>query len=71
MSPSPLPLQTLRDARILPRRRSRLERLRLTLPDGARTTLHVASYDRAAYRARIVALESPEPLARWCRRHGV
>jgi hypothetical protein len=41
------------------------------LPDGARTTLHVASYDRAAVRARVVVLERPAPLVRWCADEGV
>lgn len=70
MSPSPLPLHALRSA-VLPRRHSRIERLRLTLADGARTTVHVASYDRAAYRPRVVALQQPAPLARWCRQQEV
>jgi hypothetical protein len=73
MSPSPLPLQALRTT-VLPRRRSRverLERLRLTLPDGGRTTLHVASYDRAVYQPRVVALDRPVPLGRWCKEQGV
>jgi Phosphodiester glycosidase len=70
MSPSPLPLHALRNA-VLPRRHSRLERLRLTLADGARTTLHLASYDRDAYRPRVVALDRPQPLATWCRQQGI
>jgi hypothetical protein len=70
MSPSTLSLHPLRAA-VLPRRRSRLERLRMTLPDGARTTLHVASYDRSAYQPRVVALDRPVPLAHWCRRQDV
>jgi hypothetical protein len=41
------------------------------LPDGARTTLHVASYERAAVRARVVVLERPAPLVRWCADEGV
>jgi hypothetical protein len=50
---------------------ARLERRRVTLPDGAATTLHVASYQRSAYGLRVVALEEPAPLAQWCQRHGV
>jgi hypothetical protein len=53
----------------LARTQSRLERLRVKLPDGARTTLHVASYDREAWAPRVVALERPMPLVRWCREH--
>jgi hypothetical protein len=71
MSPNPLPILRLRAPIVLPRRRSRLERLRVALPDGARTTLHVATYDRSAYRARVALLEEPVPLVRWCREHGI
>ena len=56
---------------ILPRREARLERLRARLPDGARTTVHVASYDRAAFAPRVAALEQPMPLVRWCRDQSV
>jgi Phosphodiester glycosidase len=70
MSPTSLPLRRLMAAG-MPWRRSRLERLSFVLVDGARTTLHVATYDRAVYGPRIVALERPAPLARWCREQGV
>jgi exopolysaccharide biosynthesis protein len=43
----------------------------VTLGDGARTTVHVGSYDRDAVRARVVALDRPTPLVRWCRAQGV
>lgn len=56
---------------ILPRRESQLECLRARLPGGARTTLHVASFDRDAYAPRVVVLEQPMPLVRWCRTQGV
>jgi hypothetical protein len=39
--------------------------------EGARTTMHVASYDRRAFGARVVVLERPTPLVRWCGEHGV
>jgi hypothetical protein len=55
----------------LTRRQPRLERLRVTLPDGARTTLHVVSYDRASWAARVVEFERPTPLVRWCRERGI
>jgi hypothetical protein len=71
MSPNSLPLSRLRAMDILARRRARLQRTRVTLPGGARTTLHVAGYERSAFRARVVALEEPEQLVRWCRRQGV
>ncbi len=71
MSPTSLSLSRLRAASTLPRRQARLERLRVKLGDGARTTLHVAGYELSAYRARVVAFERPAPLARWCREQGV
>ena len=43
----------------------------MTLGDGARTTLHVASYERRAFRARVEVLERPTPLVRWCDQAGV
>lgn len=43
----------------------------MTLADGARTTLHIAAYDGAAWRPRVVAFERPTPLVRWCRAFGV
>jgi hypothetical protein len=36
-----------------------------------RTTLHVASYDRRTVGARVVVLNEPAPLVRWCRANGV
>jgi hypothetical protein len=71
MSPKSLPLPRLRAARVLPRRRSRLDRMCVTLGDGASTALHVASYERSAFRPRVVLLERPAPLVRWCERHDV
>jgi hypothetical protein len=50
---------------------SRLTRIRAPLGDGACTTLHVASYRRGAFRPRVVLLERPAPLVRWCERHRV
>jgi hypothetical protein len=43
----------------------------VSLADGARTTLHVASYERGAFAARVVVLAEPEQLIRWCRRAGI
>jgi hypothetical protein len=48
-----------------------LRRVRAPLFGGAATTLHVTSYDRVAFRARVVALDRPAPLARWCQASGV
>jgi hypothetical protein len=45
--------------------------MRVRLGDGARTTLHAASYERRAFQARVEVLERPTPLVRWCRQEGV
>jgi len=71
MSTIPLATRRARGAELLPRRRSRYERLRVRLSDGASTTLHVAGYRRDCYLPRIVALERPLPLVRWCAEHQV
>jgi hypothetical protein len=41
------------------------------LADGARTTLHVAAYESETWAPRVVRLERPAPLVRWCREQGV
>jgi hypothetical protein len=41
------------------------------LPDGATTTVYVASYPRRGTRVRVVALDRPEPLHRWARQAGI
>lgn len=71
MSTPPLARRRLRAAERLSRRRAPLARLRTRLEDGALTTLHVASYDRALFRPRVVAFERPQQLAAWCAGHGV
>src|SRR4051794_20777972 len=63
-------------ARRLPASRSErdpghLERQRLTLADGAETTLYVARYDLPAARVRVVRLAPAERLVSWCRHQGV
>jgi hypothetical protein len=45
--------------------------MRVGLGDGARTTMHVASYERRAFQARVEVLEHPAPLIRWCAEKGV
>jgi hypothetical protein len=70
MSPNSLPVGRLRPRGLL-RRRSRLSGVRVRLADGAQTTLHVVSYDRRAVSARVVVLEQPMPLVRWCQTNGV
>jgi hypothetical protein len=71
MTLTPPALRRLPTPAKLARSQPRLERLRVKLADGARTTLHVASYDRDAWAPRVVALEQPTPLVRWCRQQGV
>lgn len=71
MDRNQLPMRRLWAAPGLARRNPRLERLRVKLPDGARTTLHVVSYDREAWTPRVVVFEQPTPLVRWCRAEGV
>jgi hypothetical protein len=71
MSPTPFPVRRLRPVGVVPRRRLRLSRIRVTLGGGARTTLHVGSYDREAVVPRVVVLDRPAPLVRWCREQGV
>jgi Phosphodiester glycosidase len=46
------------------------DRLGVELADGARTTLHLASFDRAAVGARVVRVAVPRTLLAWCRAHG-
>jgi hypothetical protein len=41
------------------------------LGDGAETTLHVASYPADAYLPRVVVLDRPMQLVRWCREQHV
>jgi Phosphodiester glycosidase len=46
------------------------ERLRLRLPDGGETTLHIARFDLRTHTPRVVLLTEPLTLAAWCERHG-
>jgi hypothetical protein len=70
--PRPAPiLRRLLATAVLPHRPARLDRMRVRLPDGAATSLHVVSYDRDAFVARVVVLDRPTPLVRWCREQAV
>ncbi len=71
MSSNSLPARRLRPVELLARRRSRYSRIRVRLGDGARTTLHIASYDQRIVSARVVVLDDPAPLVRWCQGNGV
>ncbi|HET9720441.1 MAG TPA: phosphodiester glycosidase family protein [Solirubrobacteraceae bacterium] len=55
---------------VLTRRPARLERFRARLSDGAGTTVHLASYAREAFSPRVVVLDEPAPLVRWCLARG-
>lgn len=48
-----------------------LERMRVGLADGSRTTLHVATHDLDRTDVRVVRFPQPTPLEAWCRRHGI
>lgn len=56
---------------ILPRQGRSLERWCARLSDGAWATVHVAGFEQSVYVPRVVALERPTPLVRWCTEHGV
>ena len=45
---------------------SAFERLHVQLEDGARTTVHLATYPLGDYVPRVVVLERATPLAQWC-----
>jgi hypothetical protein len=47
-----------------------LERIRLTLADGAVTTVWVARFERARFAVRVVALQPRATLAGWCAENG-
>jgi hypothetical protein len=47
-----------------------LESIRLTLADGAGTTLRLARFDRARFSARVVVLDPCTTLLRWCAENG-
>jgi hypothetical protein len=46
-------------------------RAEVTLADGATSTLHVSSFDRAAFGLRVVMVGDAGTLVRWCRQEGV
>jgi hypothetical protein len=50
--------------------RPTLERRRLRLDDGARTSLHVARFSRAEWSLRVVALQPCATVHGWCRETG-
>lgn len=49
----------------------RCRRLRVTLGDGSRTTVHVACHDPAAVEIRVAVLRGQARLAEWCAATGV
>lgn len=65
MSARPSPIQSLRER--VPLRPRHLSKVRMLLPDRARTTLYVASYDAAQTEIGVEILPVPMPLEAWCR----
>jgi hypothetical protein len=55
----------------LPASAADLRRRRITLSDGARTTIHVASFDAAAVELRVAILRGGQRLEPWCAARGV
>jgi hypothetical protein len=51
-------------------RRSRARTFAHTLPDGARTTVHVVAHPIRGTRVRLEAMGRPIPLASWCEQAG-
>ena len=50
--------------------RPALESVRLTLSDGAATTVQVARFERAHFEIRVVAIEPCSTVLRWCIENG-
>ena len=48
-----------------------LQRVRLTLGDGARTTAYVATHPLASTRVRVERLPGLTPLGAWCSEHAI
>jgi hypothetical protein len=71
MGTSSLKVGHLRAGGLLPDRPCRLQRMQVRLADGAATTIHVASYQSEAYTPRVVVLDAPAQLVRWCGQHQV
>ena len=71
LQPTPMPVASLSAPAPahLPRRGT-VRRARILLPDGARTTMHVALHDPARVEVR-VAVTRAQPLAAYCAHRGV
>ena len=54
-----------------PLRRSHVRRFSHVLPDGARTTVHVATHPARSTHVRLELMGRPVPLASWCEQSGV
>lgn len=67
----PRPPLARRDQPAHDRRPEHLEVHRLTLADGATTTLYVATHDPERVTPRVVRLRRPVPLEGYCARRGV
>jgi hypothetical protein len=55
----------------LPREPVRARRARVSLPDGARTTVYVSAFDAAATELRVAVLRGQARLEPWCAGRGV
>jgi Phosphodiester glycosidase len=64
-----MPVSTLTQRRI-DADAPRLSRERRPLDDGARTTVHVARFDRAAFGLSVAAIDPPATLRDWCAAAG-
>jgi hypothetical protein len=53
-----------------PPRAGRAGRVRLELPDGARTTVHIAAYEARSTEIRVAVLRGQAKLEPWCARRG-
>ena len=54
-----------------PLRRSHVRRFSHVLPDGARTTVHVATHPARSTSVRVALMGRPLPLASWCEQASV
>jgi hypothetical protein len=54
-----------------PLRRSHVRRFSHALPDGARTTVHIATHPVQSTRVRLELMARPMALASWCEQYGV
>lgn len=66
-----MPVARRQQALAAPAPPEHLRRRRVTLADGARTTLYVATYDFAVWTARLALLRPPRALPAFCAQRGI